>query len=234
MWEIFYWRNNYMKGILLFIKNPQLGKVKTRLALDIGEENALLLYKNFVVDIIHILKKTNYPILIFFTPSDSEKEIEEWLGKSFNYYPQKGSDLGEKMFNAFNDATKIGFEELIIIGSDCLDFKKDFFHSSFEWLNKNDYIIGPSEDGGYYLLGMKKDNIKKQIFEDVIWSTEKVFEKTIKNMVNLSAKYKKLPIKNDIDDIDDLTSFYKNYKLNNNLKTINWLQKNPDLFYMRK
>jgi len=116
--------------------------------------------------------------------------------------PQKGKDLGEKMQNAFQTVFNNGVSKTLIIGTDLPEISSEIINRSFELLNNNDIVIGPATDGGYYLLGMK--NVYKELFTNLPWSTDKLFENTIDiiNKLNLSISY--LPRLSDIDTEEDL------------------------------
>jgi rSAM/selenodomain-associated transferase 1 len=186
--------------LLIFIKNPILGKVKTRLAVDIGQEKALLVYQ-------YLLNHTKTVVL----PLAHEKQIcydafvdenDMWDNDKFLKIKQLGSDLGERMYNAFQNAFQEGCQKVVIIGSDCLEISNKIIESAFEELNENDAVLGGAMDGGYYLLGLSK--LEKTVFENKKWSTNTVFEDTIQNFIQKRMSYHLLPKLNDIDNLEDL------------------------------
>ena len=142
--------------IIVFVRNPELGKVKTRLALAIGKKKALEIYKGLLKHTHNVLSNCNCDCAVFFSEQIDNDGL--WNQRCFKKFIQKGDTLGEKMNNAFKKGFEIGYQKIIIIGSDLPDLNSDLIKNAFTKLTLYDYVIGPSEDGGYYLLGMKKLN----------------------------------------------------------------------------
>lgn len=184
--------------IIVFVRNPQLGKVKTRLAHSIGNQKALNVYKWLLEHTHNVLCNYNCDCAIFFSEQIDNDGL--WNEKCFKKFIQNGNTLGEKMNNAFEKGFEIGYHKIIILGSDLPDLSCDLIQDAFRKLTLNDYVIGPSEDGGYYLLGMKKLN--STLFKNKKWSTNSVYIDTLKDIkgcdVGLLAKL------NDIDTFEDL------------------------------
>lgn len=188
------------KVLLIFIKNPELGKVKTRLAKSIGDEKALQVYRELLKKTISVAEKTEARRQVWYSSFiDYEDEIDTQF---FEKYLQSGSNLGERMKNSFRQVFEEGIGKAVIIGSDCPELNEWMIKNAFDGLNENDMVIGPSEDGGYYLLGMNR--FFKTLFEDIEWSTESVLESTIQKAKINGLKVFQLPILNDIDNIEDL------------------------------
>ncbi len=192
--------------LLVFTRNPELGKVKTRLAASIGNENALAVYKILLEHTKNILVQVKASKTVLYSEKINEDDIwnQEWFDKKL----QKGNDLGERMKNAFQEGFNLGFKKIVIVGSDLLDLEVSDLEKAFELLIENDAVIGPAVDGGYYLLGLK--NIPNNIFENKKWSTNTVLQDTLQDLKHL--KYAQLKPKNDIDTIDDIkniTAFHK-------------------------
>lgn len=191
------------KAIIIFIKNPEPGNVKTRLAKDISSYKAAMLYRCFVEDIISSLCNIDADILIFHNTDDQDTFVE-WLGAKYSFFYQKGEDLGEKMKNAFLKTFEIGYTETIIIGSDTPEISMEIIAEGFNMFTGFDAVIGPARDGGYYLLGFKKSSFLNDVFENIHWSSSTVFKETISIL-----ETKKIPVftlveLNDIDNIDDI------------------------------
>jgi len=188
------------KVLLIFIKNPELGKVKTRLAKSIGDSEALHVYKKLLNSTVSVAEKTDAHRQIWYSSYiNNEDGIKPEL---FGKYLQMGSDLGERMKGAFRQAFDDGADRVVIIGSDCPDLSEAIVENAFERLDKNDLVIGPSEDGGYYLLGMNQ--YYESLFRDIEWSTESVLESTIQKAKMNNLNIFQLPVLNDIDNIEDL------------------------------
>lgn len=188
------------KELVVFVKNPVAGKVKTRLAATIGETNALAIYLQLLNHTLDVCQKTSVPVSVYFSDFLSEDIREQYPG--FSYHVQHGNDLGERMENAFKDAFKKGKTEVIIIGSDLYDLQQNILEQAFEWLSKKEVVIGPAKDGGYYLLGLKE--VPNNIFKEKSWGTPAILKATLDNLIGYDvALLKEL---NDIDVIDDLNA----------------------------
>ena len=220
------------KVLLIFIRNPMIGKVKKRLLKDCDRIFITVLYKQFIIDLLSTIKKLNIEFKICFYPPDSEKNIISLFGNNYQYIPQKGNNLGERMKNSFNKVFKEGYKNVVLIGSDIPDLPGDFILKSFDFLQLNDVVIGPSRDGGYYLIGLNKDSFNALIFQDIIWSSESVFNDTIKILNKLTLTVHILPEWNDIDTIDDLHDLYNRNQSTNfrKSKTMSLLIKYQNMY----
>lgn len=198
--------------LIIFVKNPELGKVKTRLAATVGDEKALSTYRDLLLHTCNISSKVNAKKIVFYSEFIDDNDL--WTGNTFDKRLQSGKNLGEKMMNAFNLAFSLGFKNVSIIGSDCFEISDEIIENSLKHLTKNDAVVGPANDGGYYLLGLKKMAI--ELFYEIAWSTNEVFEVTCKRINQLNWKYEKLPILNDIDTIEDLNHHFKKQNYENN------------------
>jgi hypothetical protein len=188
------------RQLILFVKNKELGKVKTRLAKTIGDEKALFIYKALlqhtrkVAEKVEALRKVYYSKFI-----DSNDEFESDL---FEKRIQVQEDLGIKMYNAFKDSFGERADKVVLIGSDCYEINEDIVEKAFNSLDDNDYVIGPAHDGGYYLIGMR--SLNKSIFENMIWSTENVMLDTLLDIKEQNKTYFLLPTLTDVDHEKDL------------------------------
>jgi len=196
-------------ALIILVRNPILGKVKTRLAGDIGEKNALKIYKILLNYTKSVVCEVNCSRLIFYTDLIEENDI--WDYHQFQKFKQEGSEFGERMLNAFKIALKT-HNKAMIIGSDCYEITPEILEEGFKKLDYNDIVIGPAEDGGYYLLGMKK--IFPRFFNDKKWSSEHVLEETLNDFKTLNLSYYLLPKLRDIDDIEDLRESGLDRKVN--------------------
>jgi rSAM/selenodomain-associated transferase 1 len=190
--------------VLLFIKAPLKGQVKSRLAAAIGEEKALELYKCFILDIVQTLHKSGYSFRICYSPPDAGAMIPAWIGQEYPSMPQKGDDLGARMENAFIRIFSEGFSSAVLIGSDLPDLPAAIIREAFDALTKSDAVIGPAADGGYYLIGFNKAVFSPRIFRGIQWSTDRVFEETMKRCLEGSLRTYMLPEWSDVDTIGDL------------------------------
>lgn len=195
-------------ALLIFTRNPELGKVKTRLAKTIGNEKALLVYRDLLLHTMTETQKVACDKFVYYDQNIEQNDI--WSNSIFKKRQQSGSDLGSKMLNAFQDLFNQGYDNCIIIGSDLFDLKAEHLIEAFEKLEENDAVIGPAEDGGYYLLGSKK--LIPALFSNKNWGTETVLAATLKDLTDFSVAV--LAILNDIDTVEDLEKsyYYKHYK----------------------
>lgn len=191
----------------IFTKFPEKGKVKTRLAQDIGMDHAASLYALFVADIIETLKISGLPFKVCFHPPDSLKRFMHWLGNDLIYYQQTGEDLGTRIKNAFIQTFSEGVQKAIIIGSDLPDLTLPLINEAFDSLKTAQAVIGPSYDGGYYLIGFRDCSFAHGVFQGINWSTGTVFKETMKIFQESGISVHVLPEQRDIDTLDDLRSF---------------------------
>ena len=190
--------------LLIFTRNPQLGKCKTRLAATIGDEAALEVYKFLLEHTVSITKNLNTAKQVWYSEEIWEDDI--WNSAYYDKKLQRGPDLGVRMANAFQEGFALGYERIIIIGSDIYDLNQKDVQGAFSHLTENDFVVGPAEDGGYYLLGMK--TFKPELFAAKNWGNDTVLERTLKNLKN--EKYHLLEERNDVDlyeDIEDIQTF---------------------------
>lgn len=204
-------------GLLFFVKYPKKGTVKSRLSDIIDDKIVLTLYKKFVEDILDMLKKTDYSVIICFYPKDSINNFKKWLGNDYIYIPQTGNNLGERLKNCFIKGFDLGYNKLTVIGSDSPDLPLNIILESFKNLNNNDSVIGPCRDGGYYLIGFNENSFLPEVFDKIPWSTSEVFKKSINILNKSNYRVHILPRWYDIDTTDDLLYLY-NKNQNSNFK----------------
>lgn len=186
-------------ALLIFIKNPILGKPKTRLAADIGPQKALEIYNKLLTHTRDITQNLNCNKYLFY--SDFIDNEDSWNNDAFIKKIQSKDDLGAKMFDAFQKVFQEN-ERVIIIGSDCYHLSSKIIQEAFDQLQKTDTVIGPANDGGYYLLGMNQ--LIKDLFFGIEWSTDQVLKTTMKKIKQQNLSYHILPELIDIDTLEDL------------------------------
>jgi rSAM/selenodomain-associated transferase 2/rSAM/selenodomain-associated transferase 1 len=199
-------QGNALKGVIVFIKYPQAGYVKSRIGTLMGDGFTAGLYRNFVADILKKLKTLPYRIIIYFTPSNRESDIIKWLGPHYEFLPQKGSDLGKRMKNAFAEQFAMGYSELLLIGSDIPHLPPAWIKRAFSLIGEKGAVIGPSVDGGYYLIGFRFEGFLPEVFDGINWGESTVFESTEEVFLKNGTIPGKLPVMIDIDTPDDLRS----------------------------
>jgi rSAM/selenodomain-associated transferase 1 len=190
--------------ILLFVKYPEKDKVKLRLSVDINDEIIQDLYRCFVQDILTIVKKIDSQLFICFSPVGAQKKFQKWLGSTLLYLAQNGGNLGERMKNSFTDVFTKGFRRAILIGSDSPDLPKRYIEQAFSILQTQNTVLGPTVDGGYYLIGFNTDTFTPIVFEDISWGNQTVFQETMMKIKQAHRSFGLLPIWSDVDTIADL------------------------------
>ena len=187
--------------LMVFVKNPITGKVKTRLAATVGNEAAFAVYQNLLEYTLQITSPVKTKKIVFY--SDFIPESDTWRKSGFQQELQTGLELGERMMNAFHYAFENKYSKVVLIGCDCLEINTDLLNHAFEKLNEFYLVIGPATDGGYYLLGINR--LHGDFFRNKIWGSASVYRDTIQDTHRLELSTFNLPVLNDIDEEKDLT-----------------------------
>ena len=183
--------------VLIFQKNEVLGKVKTRLAAGVGEEQALNIYIQLLAKTYLVLRDISVSITTYFSEFIPEKPTYP----AGNRMVQVGQDLGERMKNAFAENFELGIEKVVLIGTDCPSLEGKHIIQAFEALDQSDLVLGPAKDGGYYLIGMKRR--ADFLFEGITWSSELVLSQTLALAAEQGLQTSLLPVLEDIDTLED-------------------------------
>lgn len=186
--------------LIIFAKNPVLGKVKTRLAATLGNEKALEVYKELLAHTCDISSKVNAQKVVFY--SDFIEKDDLWGKADFDQAIQNGEDLGKRMSNAFKEVFNTFDGKVIIIGTDCKELSTEIIDQAFNALEFVDIVLGPALDGGYYLIGMK--SLNENLFENIAWSTSTVLEQTVGQINTRKLSFLLLKALSDIDTEEDL------------------------------
>jgi len=184
--------------LIIFTRNPELGKVKTRLAAGVGQNAALEIYKFLLNHTVQITKPLTVDKEVHYSVAVRENDI--WNAEIYNKVQQEGEDLGIRMLKAFRDGFEKGYTQIVIIGSDMFDIATEDIEKAFSELEQNKYVIGPASDGGYYLLGMSQ--LSEDLFRNKEWGTSTVLRDTLKNVTLDDVSM--LAERNDIDVADDI------------------------------
>jgi uncharacterized protein len=187
-----------MNAIIIFQKNPELGKVKTRLAATVGDENALKIYAILVEHTHSVISTIQAKKYLFF--SNFIENDEKWA--KYEKKVQKGEDLGLRMYNAIREVKDLGADRIVVLGTDCFELSSDILEKAFDELTENDYCIGPAEDGGYYLIGTREPDA--EVFLGKEWSTATVFAEAQRNIAKINKSLAVLPVLSDVDNEEDL------------------------------
>lgn len=184
--------------LIVFYRNPTQGKVKTRLATTVGEEKALAVYLMLAAYTRAAVSACPCDTIVYY--SEYVDLEDNWAGVSKEL--QRGRDLGERMQNAFSETFAKGYRSVCIIGTDCLELETHHINKAFDLLKKNEAVIGPAADGGYYLLGLRQSNT--EIFQNKNWSTSSVLGDTVADLQKQKKSYAILPTLQDVDEEKDL------------------------------
>ena len=200
-------------ALVLFAKAPIAGEVKTRLQPEITPENSARLQEAMIKDSISLMSEiNNVEKIIYFLPIEKKYVFEKFIdGLPFHLNCQNGIDLGKKMENSFHDLFNKGFFRVVVIGTDSPTLPKEYISKAFIDLNKADLVIGPSIDGGYYLIGFKEKVLP--VFSPVEWGSNKVLLQTEELIKKHNLKLSLLPVHYDIDTIEDLRYLKTHLKL---------------------
>jgi len=187
--------------VLVFCKNQILGKVKSRLALKIGQKKALIIYSELVNKTASIVNSLSAEVHLYY--SDYIEENDNFNPLKIKKFIQKGKNLGDRIINALNISFK-KFSPVVIIGSDLWKLEISDIEDAFRILKNKNIVIGPSTDGGYYLIGM--NYLDTKIFENKNWGQESVLNDTIRD-IDDKTNIHLLDEKTDIDTYEDLCQF---------------------------
>lgn len=193
--------------LIVMVKCPRQGKVKNRLSRSIGEENAVEIYRRSVLDFIDTLAAIIHPqvdVLIGYHPPDAPDCIDSWIGTKWKKIPQLGNDLGEKQASLLKQAFECGYSAACVTTSDSPDIPADRFKESIEKLARWESVIGPSTDGGYFLLGFTKEAFDETPFLDMVWSHPGVANEMKNRLEKLKIRWTETEPWPDIDNVADL------------------------------
>ncbi|MFY7742792.1 MAG: TIGR04282 family arsenosugar biosynthesis glycosyltransferase [Flavobacterium sp.] len=187
-----------INALIIFTRNPQLGMVKTRLAKTIGDEKALQVYTDLLSHTMNVTQQLTCDKFVFY--DEIIVNNDGWTDDFFYKRKQLGVDLGARMQHAFEQLFEMGYQKCIIIGSDLFDLSANHIQEAFQKLDNADVVLGPAEDGGYYLLGLKK--VIPSVFINKHWGTSSVLTDTLKDLENHQVEC--IETLNDIDTFEDL------------------------------
>ena len=186
----------------IFVKYWEPGQVKTRLAAGLGNAAASEIYRHFVWTLVQRFRRCADARVLCFTPAEQAKAFAELAGADWIAKPQATGDLGARMTSFFDSCFQNGADRVVLIGSDSPTMPAEHIESAFRLLHEADVALGPTEDGGYYLVGASRN--VAGIFEDIDWSTERVWEQTVARLGELRLSYEALPQWYDVDELTDL------------------------------
>ncbi|RMF88603.1 MAG: glycosyltransferase [Nitrospinota bacterium] len=194
-------------ALSVFCKYPEPGKVKTRLGKEIGFDRAAALYGWLLQQNLSRLLHPPPPfsLFLFYDPVVPLVAYRRWLG-AYSFVPQEGRDLGERMYQAFDYLFARGFGHVLLVGSDIPRLDQSLIRQAFALLRHHDVVLGPAEDGGYYLIGLRPPPLPS-LFHEIPWSTSTVLEQTLERVRQACLSCRLVEKRRDIDTVDDLLAF---------------------------
>ena len=193
------------KALLTFVKAPVPGTVKTRLQAGIGPEKTVEIYKSFIREILSLTADFNNVDRFLGCAPSSNHDFFTEMEQLYNIktFDQRGSNLGEKIINAFNDYFTTGYDSIVLIGSDSPTMPVEYIEMAYQKFEENDFVIGPCCDGGMYLIGAKQ-KLDPVIFQDIPWDTSEVLNLVLEKLFYCNIRFSMLPFWYDVDNADDL------------------------------
>ena len=186
------------EALLLFVRNPRQGQVKTRLARTLGDAEALRIYYLLLDRMRQTVLQVPADRLLFY--SDRIDQADDWDSDSFQKHLQAGADIGERMHLAFETAF-LQHKACLLLGSDIPEITPGLLLEAFSHLQTHDLVLGPAKDGGYYLIGLKRSI--PSLFEGIDWSTSRVLRQTLDQARQLGLTWRLLPELTDVDEEED-------------------------------
>ncbi len=196
------------EALVVMAKAPRAGEVKTRLSGALKPEEARALYVAFLSDTFALMEEVleereELTLALCYTPEGGEEAFEEVEREGSMMFPQRGDDLGERLTNCFSDLFELGFGAVVVIGADSPTLPGEYVFDAFECFETGDeVVIGPTEDGGYYLVGMRK--LHSRIFEGIPWGAAGALNATIDRAKEAELDLVLLPEWYDVDTPEDL------------------------------
>ena len=192
--------------LIIFLKAPRPGTVKTRIAQSAGADRSCAIYREMVGTVLEHLRPIRHAQLCF-APDDAGPEIVPWLREDWTARPQGGGDLGERLHRAFVSAFTAGAERVVIVGSDCPEVKAADIRNAWRESKSHDLVLGPAVDGGYWLIGLRAP--QPDLFHDIAWSSEQVLGQTLQRAKSLGLRIQLLRILTDIDTEADWNAYVR-------------------------
>lgn len=193
-------------ALLVFLKYPEPGKVKTRLARGIGDPAAAEVYSRLAEHTVSTVSGDGaWRTIVCFDPAGKRDAVTAWLGRyAAEFEPQGSGDLGERMKSALTAAFSRGHARAVIIGTDCPGITRTIIRASFDAAGTGKAVLGPAKDGGYYLIGLSRRDPLPPVFEDIEWGTDGVYAQTVSRLASSAIETVMLPVLADLDTAEDL------------------------------
>lgn len=197
-------KDNSVNILGVFAKFWEPGAVKTRLAASIGAADAALLHRWFLVTVLHRMNHLAGRKALVFSPPERREEFSEVCPELWSLQEQGEGNLGRRMRRFLQWAFAAGARHVVVLGSDSPSVPTAYVANAFEQLQNVPVVLGPSDDGGYYLVGVSSTNPEPPIFEGISWGTSSVLQETVANLHGADIAYGRLPSWYDVDRLPDL------------------------------
>ncbi len=194
------------RSLLIFARAPEKGKVKTRLARELGRDLALDIYRGFVEKTVATAARAGLNTVVCYYPMGFKEMMQAWLGLNLAYLPQAGKDLGLRMAGCFKKIFQSGCRQAVLIGTDIPQIRPDHLSEAFLHLECHDTVIGPAKDGGYWLIGFNGCCFDPEFFNGIAWGSSTVFKESLGKMEKSGLSVAVLETLTDIDTLADLNS----------------------------
>ncbi len=197
--------------LIIFSKSPEAGKVKTRLIPSYGRSYSATIHRRLLWRTLSVARQSDFSNIELWVGGDSKHPELLRISKAFNMdiNYQRGKDLGERMFHAIYQSRK-HYKNIVLIGTDCADLQVEDLNLALQKLtNEVDVVIGPANDGGYYLIGM--NSTYQKLFDDINWGSDDVLQKTRRNSEKLKLKLSEINQRNDVDEAHEVETYVLNF-----------------------
>lgn len=194
------------RRIIVFARAPERGRVKTRLAAEIGDAAALEIYRWLGGRTLEAARaRRTCELEVRYTPATGTESVAQWLGLGLQMRPQSDGNLGERMRSAIAEALHEAVEHVVLIGTDCPTLESEVIEHAFDELTRTDVVLGPAHDGGYYLIATRGDH--GALFQDIPWSASDTLSRTVNAAKRVGLRTRLLDTRDDIDTADDWRRF---------------------------
>lgn len=213
--------------LAVFAREPVPGRVKTRLARSLGDEAACTIYRHLLSYTLRVLSASGRRVMLWLTPESKSQFLQDPLFQGhFEIYRQQGVDLGDRMNFLFKSTLAAGYGRVVLVGSDCPGLTPAHIDAAFDTLLSRDVVLGPSEDGGYWLMGQSSPF--HDLFSGMTWSHGDVYRDTCDKIASLGLSSGAVGTLRDIDQLEDLKKFSADYRGEDpSLLEIQWLLNQP-------
>ncbi|MBF2027495.1 MAG: TIGR04282 family arsenosugar biosynthesis glycosyltransferase [Oscillatoriales cyanobacterium C42_A2020_001] len=195
--------------LIVFTRYPEPGNAKTRLIPALGEEGAAMLSRQMTEHTLRqvrsLQQQLSIAVEIRFAGGTIER-MQQWLGQDWTYTPQGEGDLGDRLTRSLQTAFAGGIQQAIVIGTDCPELDSQQLREAFQALEQSPLVLGPANDGGYYLIGMNR--FIPELFANIAWSTSTVLQQTLEIAKTLKIAIAQLPMLSDVDYPEDLAVWF--------------------------